>query len=155
MAATAPRFDRMVPAAPDSIGALRRELRRWARRQGAPPSVEANVALAFSEACTSVVAPDAPPDATDAGPLILEAWRDDGEISVRVSHRFRGAASRPVGETPVGYGFSLALMATLCDRFEVYRREEQPGTAVLMAFRLAPESERSSLPQPSRSSPRR
>ena len=50
MAATAPRFDRMVPAAPDAVGSLRRELRRWARRQGASPATQASVALAFSEA---------------------------------------------------------------------------------------------------------
>lgn len=154
MAATAPRFDRMVPAAPESIGALRRELRRWARRQGASPPVQANVALAFSEACTSVIGPEPTPQTTEPGPLIVQAWRDTEELTVRVSHRSRGVPSPPVG---VGYGFGLALMAKVCDRFEVYRRREQPGTAVLMSFSLRPEStpERSSPLRPSRSSTRR
>src|SRR3954464_15621552 len=149
MAATTPRFDRMVPAAPDNVGALRRELRRWARRQGAPPPVQANVALAFSEACTSIIGPE--PRAEPArGPLMVRAWVEGGEIGVRVSHRSRGAPSPPVG---VGYGFGLAPRARVCDRFEVRRREDRPGTAVLMTFSLEREqaAARSSPPQPPRS----
>ena len=153
MAATTPRFARMAPAAPDNVGALRRELRRWARRQGAPPAIQANVALAFSEACTSILGPDAPPEGVD-GPLIVEAWRDHGEIGVRVSHPSRGAGPIAVG---MGYGFGLALMARICDRFEVRRRGDRPGTAVEMGFRLRPERspERSFPLRPSRSTPRR
>jgi anti-sigma regulatory factor (Ser/Thr protein kinase) len=144
MAATALRFDRMVPAAPDTIGALRRELRRWTRRHGAPPALQANVALAFSEACTSVIGAEPRLD-DEPGPLMVQAWVDGDEIGVRVSHRSRGAPSPPVG---VGYGFGLALMAGICDRFEVRRRDDRPGTAVLMSFRLEPER------PPERSSPR-
>ncbi|MEA2380553.1 MAG: Histidine kinaselike ATPase domain [Solirubrobacteraceae bacterium] len=144
MAATTPRFDRMVPAAPDTIGALRRELRRWARRQGASPAIQANVALAFSEACTSLIGP-APAAGGVPGPLMIQAWADGDELGVRVSHRSRGVPSPPVG---VGYGFGLALMARVCDRFEVRRREDRPGTAVLMRFSLERE------PSPARSSPR-
>jgi anti-sigma regulatory factor (Ser/Thr protein kinase) len=151
MAATAPRFDRMVPAAPETIGALRRELRRWARRQGAPPAVQANVALAFSEACTSIIGAEPAPDGV-AGPLMVQAWADGDELGVRVSHGSRGAPSPPVG---VGYGFGLALMARVCDRFEVRRRDDRPGTAVLMRFRLEREPERSSPHPPSRSTIRR
>jgi anti-sigma regulatory factor (Ser/Thr protein kinase) len=144
MAATTARFDRMVPAAPDAIGALRRQLRRWAREQGASPPVQANVALAFSEACTSIVG-RAPNGDEESGPLILQAWTDDDELLVRVSHRSRGAPSPP---TEVGYGFGLALIARLCERFEVRRREDRPGTALLMAFSLERPRE------PARSSPR-
>jgi anti-sigma regulatory factor (Ser/Thr protein kinase) len=153
MAVTAPRFDRMVPAAPETIGALRRELRRWARREGAPPGVQANVALAFSEACMSIIGSE-PAAAGVAGPLMLQAWVDGDELGVRVSHRSRGVPSPPVG---VGYGFSLALLARICDRFEVRRRDERPGTAVLMTFSLERERPpaRSSPPRPSRSTTRR
>jgi anti-sigma regulatory factor (Ser/Thr protein kinase) len=153
MAATTPRFDRMVPAAPEPIGALRRELRRWARRQGAPTAVEANVALAFSEACTTIIGPAPPPDGVP-GPIMVQAWTEGEELGVRVSHRSRGVPSPPVG---VGYGFSLALMARVCDRFEVRRRDDRPGTAVLMTFSLEPEQApaRSSLRQPFRSTTRR
>ena len=134
MAATTPRFDRMAPAAPDNVGALRRELRRWARRQGASPSLQASIALAFSEACTTILGPDAPREGLD-GPLMLQAWRtgDRAEIGVQVSHASRGASSPAVG---AGYGFGLALLAMLCDRFEVRRRDERAGTAVLMTFSL-------------------
>jgi anti-sigma regulatory factor (Ser/Thr protein kinase) len=153
MAATTPRFDRMAPAAPDNVGALRRELRRWARRQGASAVIQANIALAFSEACTSILGPDVPREGLD-GPLMLQAWRDRdaGEIGVQVSHGSRGTQS--VG---VGYGFGLALMAKICDRFEVRHRDERPGTSVLMAFSLesAASPARSTRLQPSRSRTRR
>jgi len=92
MAAATQRFDRMVPAAPDNVGALRRELRRWARQQGASPAVQANVALAFSEACVTIIGPDAPAERI-GGPLIVEARRDDDEIVVRVSHPSPGAVA--------------------------------------------------------------
>jgi anti-sigma regulatory factor (Ser/Thr protein kinase) len=157
VAATVTRFDRMVPAAPDAIGALRRELRRWARRQGASPPTQANVALAFSEACTSVIGPE-PSPGEEPGPLMVQAWVEEDELGVRVSHRSRGAPAPP---EEVGYGFGMALIARLCDRFEVRRRDKQPGTAILMVFRLAgvmePEREpaRSAPLRPSRSTPRR
>jgi anti-sigma regulatory factor (Ser/Thr protein kinase) len=147
------RFDRMVPAAPDAIGSLRRELRRWARRQGASPPVQANVALAFSEACTSIIGADGARD-PDEGPLMLQASVADDELRVRVSHRSRGVPSPPMG---VGYGFGLALMARICDQFEVRRREDRPGTELLMVFSLerAPQPARSFPPRPSRSTTRR
>ena len=152
MAAAPARFDRMVPAAPDAVGALRRQLGRWAREHGASPAAQANIALAFSEAATTVVGP-VPPDCAERGPLILQAWVDGDELAVRVSHRSRGVPGPPAD---VGYGFGLALIAGVCERFEVRRREDGPGTAMQMVFRLerprAPA--RSSLLQPSRSTTR-
>jgi anti-sigma regulatory factor (Ser/Thr protein kinase) len=152
MAAATQTFDRMVPAAPDTVGAVRRELRRWARRQGAPPDVQANVALAFSEACASIIGIDAPREGVE-GPLMIQASRDGDELSLHVSHPSRAVGTRQ----GAGYGFGLALMARICDRFEVRRRDERPGTAVVMAFRLPPEEppERSSPLRPSRSTTRR
>jgi anti-sigma regulatory factor (Ser/Thr protein kinase) len=152
MAATAPHFDRMVPAAPDAVGALRRELRRWARRQGAPPATQARVALAFSEAATHIIGAAPVTDPEEPRPLMVEAWVEEGELGVRVSHPLR-RASRPGAEA--GHGFGLAIIARVCDRFEVRRRDDRPGTEWLMVFRLAREPERSSPPPPSRSWPRR
>jgi len=146
MAVTAPRFDRMVPAAPESIGALRRELRRWARRQGAPAGVQGNVALAFSEACSTILGPEPLPEPLPR-PLVVQARAGATKLVVRVSN---SGSAPAVG---VGHGFGLALMAGVCDRFEVRRREDRPGVAVLMTFRLAPE--RSSPRPPSRSTTRR
>ena len=145
------RFDRMVPAVPDAVGALRRELRRWARRRGASPTVQANVALAFSEACTSIIGADGPRD-PEQGPLIVQAWAAGDELRLRVSHRSRGVP------TPgIGYGFGLALITRVCDSFEVRRRDDRPGTALMMAFSLERpgEPERSSPLRPSRSTTRR
>jgi anti-sigma regulatory factor (Ser/Thr protein kinase) len=152
MAATAPRFDRMVPAAPDAVGSLRRELRRWARRQGATPATQASVALAFSEAATSIIAGAPPPDGQEPRPLVVQAWVEGDELGVRLAHPSQ-RVSRP--EADVGHGFGLAIIARVCDRFEVRRRDERPGTAWLMIFRLEREPERSFRLQPSRSSPRR
>jgi anti-sigma regulatory factor (Ser/Thr protein kinase) len=151
MAATAPRFDRMVPAAPDAVGSLRRELRRWTRRQGASPATQASVALAFSEAATSIIG-ETPTANGQPRPLSLEAWVDGDELSVRVSHPSE-RVSRP--EADIGHGFALAIIARVCERFEVRRRGERPGTAWLMIFRLEREPERSFPLRPSRSSPRR
>src|SRR4051794_41863456 len=116
MATLSSRFDRMVPAAPDAIGPLRRELRRFARTHGAPADVQAAVALAFSEACTSVVRPDADP-LGDPGPLMVQARVRDDELVVRVAHSGRGA--RPVGHEGGGYGFGRALISSLCERLGV------------------------------------
>jgi len=152
MAATAPRFDRMVPAAPDVVGSLRRELRRWARRQGASPATQASVALAFSEAATSIIFAAPPAAGEEPRPLMVQAWVEGDELGLRLSHPSRRVA-RPGAD--VGHGFGLAIIARVCDRFEVRRRAERPGTAWLMTFRLEREPERSSRRQLSRSSPRR
>jgi anti-sigma regulatory factor (Ser/Thr protein kinase) len=153
MATRTSRFDRMVPAAPDAIGPLRRELRRFARAQGAEADVQASVALAFSEACASVVRPDADP-LGEPGPLIVRARVGDGELVVRVAHARRGA---PPMRVDAGYGFGLALMSRLSERFEVRDRPGRPGKEIEMAFSLAraPAPSRSSPRRPSRSSPRR
>jgi anti-sigma regulatory factor (Ser/Thr protein kinase) len=142
----------MIPAAPDSVGSLRRELRRWARRQGASPATQARVALAFSEACTNLISATPPPDDEEPRPLMLQAWVEEDELGVRVSHP-EPWTPKPRGD--VGEGFGLAIIARVCDRFEVRRREPRPGTAWLMMFRLEREPERSSRLRPSRSSPRR
>jgi anti-sigma regulatory factor (Ser/Thr protein kinase) len=157
VAASTLRFDRMVPATPDAVGALRRQLRSWVRRQGGSATLQANVALAFSEACTAIIAPhlhDGGEADADPGPLVLQAWVSGDELGVRVSHRSRDARAS-TGE--VGYGFGLALIARLCERFEVRRRTGRPGTAMLMVFSLerAPAPARSSPRPPSRSSLRR
>jgi len=152
MAATVPRFDRMVPAAPDAVGSLRRELRRWARRQGASPATQASVALAFSEAATSIISAAPPAAGDEPRPLMVQAWVEGDELGVRLSHPSQRVA-RP--DADIGHGFGLAIIARVCERFEVRRRDERPGTAWLMIFRLEREPERSSRLQPSRSSPRR
>jgi anti-sigma regulatory factor (Ser/Thr protein kinase) len=153
MATRRTRYDRMVPAAPETIGPLRRELRRFARANGASAEVQAAVALAFSEACGSFVRPDADP-LGDPGPLIVRAYPRDGELVVCVAHARRGA---PPVRAEAGYGFGLALISSVCERFEVHDRQGRPGKELEMRFTLerAPERSRSSPPQPSRSSLRR
>ena len=153
MAAASSRFDRMVPAAPEAIGPLRRELRRLARASGASTEVQAAVALAFSEACTRVGRPAADP-LGDPGPLVVRADVRDDELVVRVAHARRGA---PPVRAEGGYGFGLALISSVCERFEVHDRPGRPGKEIEMRFRLerAPAPSRSSPLRQSRSSPRR
>ena len=83
---------------------------------------------------------------------MVQAWVEDDELGVRLSHPSQ-RVSRP--EADIGHGFGLAIIARVCDRFEVRRRDERPGTAWLMIFRLERGPERSSPRRPSRSSPRR
>lgn len=154
LATKTPRYDRMVPAAPDAIGPLRRELRRFARAHGASADVQAAVALAFSEACASIVRVDADP-LGDPGPLIVQAQVSGADLLVRVAHTGRSAP--PVGDDGAGYGFALALISSVCDRFEVRDRVGRPGKDLEMTFSLErePAERRSFPPRPSRSSPRR
>jgi anti-sigma regulatory factor (Ser/Thr protein kinase) len=125
----------MIPAAPDSIGPLRRELRRFARSHGAPASVQSAVALAFSEACTGIVRLNARARGSRGarGPLSVEATVRDDELHLRVSHRDRAI---PLTADMTGYGLSLALISQLTDRFEIRRRDDGPGTALEMVFAL-------------------
>src|SRR5919107_5329159 len=104
----------VVPAAPETIGPLRRELRRFARSHGAAADVQASVALAFSEACASVVRPDADP-LGDPGPLIVRARVRGGELVLQVAHTRRGA---PPVRPDAGYGFGLAIITSVAERFE-------------------------------------
>jgi len=115
-------------------------------------SVHVDELNAFSEAATSIIAGAPAPAGEEPRPLAVEAWVDGDELGVRLSHPSQ-RVSRP--EADVGHGFGLAIIARVCDRFEVRRRDERPGTAWLMIFRLEREPERSFRLQPSRSSPRR
>ena len=153
MADRSARLDRMVPAAPEAIGPLRRELRRFARSHGAAADVQASVALAFSEVCASIVHSDADP-LGDPGPLIVRARVRSGELIVQVAHARRGA---PPVRADAGYGFGLALISSVSERFEVRDRPGRPGKEIEMGFRLqqAPAPSRSSPRRPSHSSPRR
>jgi len=102
-----------------------------------------------SEACTSIIGTDGPRDPAPR-PLIVQAWVAGDELRVRVSHRSRGVP------TPgVGYGFGLALLARVCDRFEVRRRDDRPATALLMVFTLEGSPEPEPDPEPERSFPLR
>jgi anti-sigma regulatory factor (Ser/Thr protein kinase) len=122
----------MVPAASGSIGPLRRQLRRFARAHGASVRVEAAVALAFTEACSPIVRAGDRGNG-DPGPLIVEACVEDRELHVRVAHQGRAMG---VGPDMEGHGFGLALISHVADRFQISRREDGPGTALAMVFRL-------------------
>jgi anti-sigma regulatory factor (Ser/Thr protein kinase) len=130
--AVSTRFDRMVPAAPGSIGPLRRQLRAFARRHGASGRVQAAVALAFSEACAVVVRASDCREA-EPPPLIVEASVRDAELRVRVAHQGRAVT---LASDLSGYGFGLALISRVADSFEVARRDDGPGTALTMVFSL-------------------
>ncbi|MEA2287761.1 MAG: Histidine kinaselike ATPase domain [Solirubrobacteraceae bacterium] len=92
------------------------------------------MALAFSEACAPVVRAGGRRQG-DPGPLIVEARVEADELRLRVAHQ-----GRAMGVSPelAGHGFGLALISQVADEFEISRREDGPGTALTMVFRLVP-----------------
>jgi anti-sigma regulatory factor (Ser/Thr protein kinase) len=127
----------------ESVPPLRRALRRFARRRGAAPVVQARVALAFSEVCVLLLGPGEEPGG-DPGLLIVEARGEAGELRVRVSDSRRGL--RPlIG--PERRGFELALMTQACDRVSIDHRREGHGMTVTMTFALAGDGRPSTPPR--------
>ena len=100
------RYVRRVPLVADTVPPLRRAVRRLARRRGASPTVQARVALAFSEACIVLLGQSDAPDAGTAL-LIVEADADGDALTVRVSDS-RHAPVPPLWRER--QGFELALL---------------------------------------------
>ena len=117
----------------ESVPPLRRAVRRFARRRGASPTVQARVALAFSEVCVLLLGPADGPD-RDRGQLIVEARGTDDDLTIRVADSRRGLVPR-IGHAR--QGFELALLTQACDRVSIEHRREGSGMAVTLTFALA------------------
>jgi len=123
-----PILRRRLPAEPQRLAALRRELRAWLTRVGATGDETADVLLACGEACANAVEhayPDRP------GELTVELTLDgSGELRLRVADSGRWRASPAPGDR----GRGLPLMRAVMDAVEVAKGNG--GTVVTMRRRL-------------------
>jgi anti-sigma regulatory factor (Ser/Thr protein kinase) len=119
-----------VPAVPGSVRRLRHAAVAFAAGHGANAEVQAQVALAVSEAATNAVV-HAYRAATDRGVVHLDAQASPGAI--RLTVRDDGCGMEPRADSP-GVGLGLPLLAQVTDELEVVNEE---GTSVLMAFVLS------------------
>jgi serine/threonine-protein kinase RsbW len=124
-----PVLVRRFTASPEEIGAVRREVREYAERNGATDPN--GVALAVTEAITNAVV-HAYIDAPEPGEIevIVQPLPDEEAIEILVCDEGRGMMPRT--DSP-GLGLGLPLVATLAERFEVQARAGG-GTRVRMAF---------------------
>jgi serine/threonine-protein kinase RsbW/stage II sporulation protein AB (anti-sigma F factor) len=123
-----PALVRRFTARPDQIAGVRRDVRDYARENGAAdPNA---VALAVTEAITNAIV-HAYVDAPEPGEIEVTVQRGpDDALEILVCDDGRGMLPRP--DSP-GIGLGLPLVASLAERFEVQARAGG-GTSVLMAF---------------------
>jgi anti-sigma regulatory factor (Ser/Thr protein kinase) len=131
------RLLRSVPATPEQVATVRRDMSAFAQAHGASDATVQAVALAASEAATNVVV-HAYRHRDEPGPLIAEAFLEDDEIVVLVSDEGRGMKPRP--DSP-GAGLGLPIIAQMADRFEVSDRHGS-GVALQMHFPLERRADR-------------
>jgi serine/threonine-protein kinase RsbW/stage II sporulation protein AB (anti-sigma F factor) len=126
------RFYLQAPARADELAALRTAVWRHALALGAKAEVGQAIRLAVGEALTNVVMHAYV--GREPGRMVVEAWREEGHLAVRVHDEGHGLIPR--ADSP-GLGLGLGLMAQMADDFRVANREGQPGTTVSLRFALA------------------
>ena len=121
-------FERTIPANPQVLAELRRDLGRWLVLAGVPASDRDEIILACNEACANAVehASIAAPQAS----IRIAARRSDGAIVVEVAD---GGAWRDGGAGP-DRGRGLGIMRAVMDEVEV--APSSSGTVVRMRRRL-------------------
>jgi anti-sigma regulatory factor (Ser/Thr protein kinase) len=113
------------------VAGIRRAIMASADALGMPEALQADIALAVSEACANTVI-HAYVDAASPGPLLVESYRENREFVVVVSDE--GSGIVPRADSP-GLGLGLALIARLTSRMEIARNTPS-GSRMLMAFPL-------------------
>jgi anti-sigma regulatory factor (Ser/Thr protein kinase) len=111
------------------VARIRRAVVDEAEAHGVAPELRADIALALSEACSNVVT-HAYPDVATPGPIIVEAYHEEGSFVVIVSDEGVGIAPRTASP---GLGLGLALIARLTDRLQI-ESNGQGGGKLTMAF---------------------
>ncbi|MDX6689331.1 MAG: hypothetical protein QOG15_788 [Solirubrobacteraceae bacterium] len=124
-------FERRT-ALPECIAPLRAAVVDLAAGGGATDEQRDVVALAISEALTNC-ALHAYSDERSPGPVTVEAWREDGTLTVIVSDE--GHGMRPRVASP-GLGLGLSLIARVSERVDIEHRLPDPGVSVRMSFLL-------------------
>jgi serine/threonine-protein kinase RsbW len=124
-------FEQSCPAVPESVGAIRASLVRFAKKAGASPRTVDAVALAASEAATNVVR-HAYRDRNQAGRIEVIGELAASELVVTV--RDAGDGPRARGDS-AGLGLGLSIIAQAADRIDLLR-SPTGGVEVRMYFAL-------------------
>jgi serine/threonine-protein kinase RsbW len=123
-------YERALPAAPDSVVMVRRELGAALDRAEVDANRRYDIALLASEAASNAVlhayAPEPP------GLLFVDAAVTGHNLLLRVCDCGRGMAPRT--DSP-GLGIGLSLMGRLADGLEIARNRTVSGTRVSAMFR--------------------
>jgi anti-sigma regulatory factor (Ser/Thr protein kinase) len=117
------------PALPETAGEARRRIKEFAAAHGAPRRLQADIALAVTEAVTNVIVHAYPRGSV--GTLSIAADIEEGELEIVVTDE--GQGFRP-GTSP-GLGIGLSIIAETASDFAI--REHQPrGIELWMRFDL-------------------
>jgi anti-sigma regulatory factor (Ser/Thr protein kinase) len=119
------------PAVASSLSAIRRAVRAYADRAGAPPEVTAAAVLAVDEAATNAIVHGYEGGASDKT-VHVSAEREGTWLRFAVGDD--GTGLRPRRHSP-GMGLGFAVIAQCADELALH---EKPGGGIVvtMAFRL-------------------
>ena len=123
---------RRVPAVAQQLAGIRVAVIAFAETHGAPQGIQQDIALAVSGACANAVL-HAYAGAPEPGPLMVEAYRSNGELVVVVGDEGRGMMPR--FDSP-GLGLGLAVIRRLTRSLDIREPDSTPGTRVQMSFPL-------------------
>jgi len=130
-------YERRLPATPDVLRQVRRELHDALERHGVPGAERSDIALAVTEAATNVVVHAY--GCLASGPLYAAAALSGRSVALLVADC--GNGMRDVSEEP-GLGAGISLMGRLADTLRIGAAPAGPGTRVWMLFRhVTPERE--------------
>lgn len=124
-----PQFAATYEARPESVVIVRNQMAALARDCGLDEHRVNDVRLAVSEAATNALL-HAYRD-SEPGPIRVRALLEGHELVIAV--RDEGTGCRPRPDSP-GLGLGLPVIASIAERLEL--RDEDPGTEVLITFRL-------------------
>jgi serine/threonine-protein kinase RsbW len=117
-------------ALPETAGEARRRITEFASAHGADRRLQADIALAVTEAVANVIVHAYPPGRV--GTLSIAADIEEGELEIVVTDE--GEGFRP-GTSP-GLGAGLSIIAETAKEFAI-REHEPRGTELWMRFDLA------------------
>jgi serine/threonine-protein kinase RsbW len=117
------------PALPKTAGEARRRITDFAAAHGVDRRLQADIALAVTEAVTNVIVHAYPPGGV--GTLSIAADIEEGELEIVVTDE--GQGFRP-GASP-GLGAGLSIVAETASDFAI-RENEPRGIELWMRFHL-------------------
>jgi serine/threonine-protein kinase RsbW len=114
---TAGKLSIDVPARPENVAAVRREVTAYAEKLGLAGSVVADLKTVVSEACANLVLHAY--GAREPGPLRVELAPDGSALRLVVRNEGRGIHRAPPGEKPDSMRLGLQLIAGLSCGFRL------------------------------------